>query len=406
VRALAITNARVLTMGGPGPHRGGAMAELGVVERGSVVVEDGRVVEVTHGRPPTADVVIDARGRVLMPAFVDCHTHACWAGDRLDEWEMKLEGATYLELLKAGGGIMSTVRAVRAAGEDELVAHLRARLGWMLREGTCAVEVKSGYGLTTHDELKMLRAARRAAEGWPGEVAITACVGHALDPDVDRDAFVRTTIEETLPAVSAEFPGIAVDAYCEEGAWSLDECVGLFERAIGLGHPVRVHTDQFNALGMTEWAVDHGAATVDHLEATAREGLEGVAGSGTIAVLLPCSGFQTDDRYADGRTLIDARGAVAVATNSNPGSAPTGSVPMAVALACRKNGLTPAEAICAVTANAAAALGMEDRGFIAPGARADLVVLRHADERMLGFEFGGDPVDVVVCGGAVIKGWV
>ncbi len=402
--ATLITNARLVTPRGPGPHRGAAMRDLDIRDRADVLIENGVITAVESSIvPPRGAIVIDARGRVLMPAFVDAHTHACWAGDRTDEWARKLAGATYLELLKAGGGIMSTVRSVREASQEQLAASLRARLALMLREGTTTVEVKSGYGLSTADELKTLRAIRDAAHDFLGTVVSTALIAHAIDADhPSRDAFIETTITETLDAVHAEFPSVAIDAYCEDGAWSFDECVRLFERARSLGHPFRVHADQFNALGMTPWAVEHGAVSVDHLEATTDEDLTILARSETLGVMLPCSGFHTDGRYADGRAFIDAGGALVIATNCNPGSAPTNSMPMAIALAARFNGLAPAEAITACTANAAALLGRDDRGYIAPGARADLVLLRHTDERSLAFEFGGNPVDVVVCGGAII----
>ncbi|MBZ0171102.1 MAG: hypothetical protein K8E66_01855, partial [Phycisphaerales bacterium] len=308
------------------------MADLGVLERADVIVENGRVSHVAETLESvfTDENVIDAADRVLMPAFVDAHTHACWAGERLDEWELKRRGATYLEILKAGGGIMSTVRAVRESGENELTAGLLERLNWMSSEGTTAVEVKSGYGLTTIDEVKMLRAARRAGEHWSGAVFPTACIGHAIDTEQER--FVERTIEETLPSVHAEFPGIPVDAYCEDGAWSLDECVRLFEATAGLGHPIRVHADQFNSLGMIPEAIRLGALSVDHLEATTPADLERLAASETFGVMLPCSGFHTDGRYADGRRFIDAGGKLVIATNVNPGSAPCSSMPMAIAL--------------------------------------------------------------------------
>lgn len=410
---LVIRDARVLTMGRhDGPRRGpAAMNDLGVLDRADVVIENGVISQVrTAGssaptRDPGPATVIEARGRVLMPGFVDAHTHALWAGDRLDEWDMKRRGAAYLDILKAGGGIMSTVRAVRQSSEAELAAALRDRLGRMLREGTTTIEIKSGYGLTTADELKMLRAINTAASSWPGTVVMTALIGHAIDPQ--QSEFVRRTITETLPAVHAEFPGIAIDAYCESGAWSLDDCTELFEKAMSLGHPVRVHADQFNALGMTEWAAGHGALSVDHLEATTPAALASLAASDTFGVMLPCAGFHTDGRYANGRAFVDGGGALVLATNLNPGSAPCGNIPMAVALGVRMLGLTPAEAITAVTANPAALLERQSagtlprRGIIAPGARADLVLLAHTDERMLAYEFGGNPVDVVICSGAI-----
>jgi imidazolonepropionase len=402
---VLIRNARVLMMAGASPRRGPAMDALGVLPRADVLVEGERILQVSasplrgSAAPPLHE--IDAAGRVLMPGFIDCHTHLCWAGDRLDEWDMRRRGAAYLDILKAGGGIMSTVRAVRAASKDELAALLRGRLDLALAQGTTTVEVKSGYGLTAEHELKMLRAIRDAAAGWPGTVVPTALLGHAIDPDVP--GFVERTIKETLPAVHAEFPGVAVDAFCEKGAWSQDECLRLFEAARALGHPLRVHADQFNALGMTEAAVTLGAGSVDHLEASGPAQVAALAASNTIGVILPCCGFHVDGRYANGRALIDAGAALALATNCNPGSAPCSSMPMAVALAARHCGLTPAEAITACTVNAAAVLDLNDRGTIEPGKRADLILLRHRDERLLAHDFGGNPVDAVICGGVLFK---
>src|SRR5690606_36906904 len=199
------------------------------------------------------------------------HTHALFAGNRLDEFELEQQGKSYLDILKAGGGIFATVRAVRKASEEALVESLLRRLFIMLREGTTTVEVKSGYGLTTGDELKMLRAIENVQARFPGTVVPTALLGHALDPEEPR--LVDRTIEETLPAVHAEFPGIAIDAYCEEGAWSVADCRRLFERARALGHPLRLHADQFHRLGGLELALEFGALSVDHLEASSTEAL-------------------------------------------------------------------------------------------------------------------------------------
>tara|TARA_E500000318_G_scaffold96949_1_gene97538 strand:- start:231 stop:1373 length:1143 start_codon:yes stop_codon:yes gene_type:complete len=377
------------------------MSNLAVLDEADVLVRNGLIDQISEKLDPAGANVIEANGRVLMPAFVDAHTHACWAGERLDEWDMKRRGASYLELLKAGGGIMSTVRAVRAASEDELFDGIMNRLDWMLRGGTTAVEIKSGYGLTTADELKMLRAIARAGDAWAGFVSPTACIGHAIDRE--QDGFVDRTIHETLPAVHAEFPGITIDGYCEDGAWSLEETVRLFEAAAALGHPLRIHADQFNSLGMTSAAIGLGARSVDHLEASSEEDLRRLATSNTFGVMLPCSGFHTDGRYGDGRRFIDAGGKLVIATNVNPGSAPCSSTPMAIALAVRHLGISAAEAICACTANAAALMGLSDGGSIAVGMRADLLMLRWRDERELGHTFGGDPVDAVICKGRVIR---
>ncbi|MCP2732650.1 hypothetical protein NJ959_29910 [Symplocastrum sp. BBK-W-15] len=242
---LHIKNARVLTMGGPGAKRGKAMGDIGVIESADVRIENGTIISVTPTNWRSSAVFrrstwmgysadrpeIDANGRVLMPAFVDCHTHACFAGDRLNEWDMKLKGAAYLDILKAGGGIMSTVRAVRAASKGDLATDFAWSQHYFERGGTLHFEVKSGYGLSTADELKMLRAAWEVTRKVPMEPRITptALLGHAIDPDVP--AFAAPTINETLPAVHAEFLGMAVVAFCEKAAWSPAACVGLSGRA-------------------------------------------------------------------------------------------------------------------------------------------------------------------------------
>ncbi len=396
--SLLFRNARILTLrGAPGPRRGAALRDLGVIPQGEVLVADGRIAAVGEKvDAPAGAEVVDAAGRVLLPGFVDCHTHACWAGDRLDEWVRKLEGVPYLEILKAGGGIHSTVRAVREATQKQLAANLRERLGQMLRAGTTTVEVKSGYGLNTEAELKMLRAIRRAAGEWSGTVVPTALLGHAFEGDLDE--YARMVTKEMLAEVSREFPDIAVDAFCEKEAWSVEACVRLFEKA-RKHHPIRVHADQFNSLGMVPEAIRLHARSVDHLEASSKADLTALAESATFGVVLPATGFHTDQRFARAGFFVDRGGALALATNCNPGSSPTHSMPFVVALAVRFCGLRPEEAIAAATVNPARLLGFEDRGTIEPGRRADLVLLHHRDERLLAYELGGNPVDLVVCGG-------
>lgn len=401
--SLLIRDARVLTLtAGERPRRGRRLGELSTLARADVLIEGNRIVAVSESGISTfkaPDETIDAAGRVLMPAFVDCHTHACWAGDRLDEWERKLRGESYLDIMKSGGGIMSTVRAVRAADEHELAASLADRLSLMEQEGTLAAEVKSGYGLATADELKLLRAVRACADrGF--DVVPTALLGHAID--AQQPEFVDRTISETLPAVTTEFPGIPVDAFCEQGAWTLADTVRLLEAARSAGHPVRVHADQFTSLGMIPEAVRLGALSVDHLEASTPQDLRLLAASTTFGVILPCCGLHTDGRYANVRGFVDAGGALALATNCNPGSAPTHSMPVAVGLAVRHCGITPGEAIAACTVNAATLLGRPDRGTIAPGQRADLLLLRHRDERLLAYEIGGRHCDAVIRSGVVV----
>jgi imidazolonepropionase len=383
----------------------GARVVLGdgaVLGRADVRVVGASVEAVSPSLQPSPDdQVIEADGRVLLPGFVDAHTHALWAGDRLAEHELRLRGASYLEILQAGGGIWSTVRSVRAASQSELVALLGERLDVMLREGTTTVEVKSGYGLTTEHELKMLRAIREAAQRFRGTVVPTALLGHALDPD-DPD-FVSRTVDETLPAVHAEFPGVALDAYCEQGAWSLAQTRRLLEAGKRLGHPLRLHADQFHSLGAVELALELGLRSLDHLEATPPEALARLARAGVFGVMLPASGFHVDGRYANARAFLDAGGKLVLASNCNPGSAPTSSMPFCIALAVRHLGVSALEAITACTSRAAALLGLDDRGLIVAGKRADLILLRHRDERQLGYELGGDPVVHVVCGGELVR---
>ena len=413
---LLIRNARVLTIGGAsGPRRGAAMRDLGVLPRADVLLDGGRIVKI-DAPPGTASLgsyqpdptltYIDAKDSVLMPGFVDCHTHMCWAGSRIDEWERRLAGKSYIEIMQAGGGIMSTVRAVRETVTGILGAGVEDRARQALKLGSTTVEVKSGYGLNAESELKMLDAIRNARGRCRLTLVPTALLGHAIDAHVPGGAegFVSDTLECTLPAVSESYGNsIAIDAFCETGAWSKDQCVRLFERARDLGHPIRVHTDQFTSLGMIPEAIRLNARSVDHLEAATDADLAAVARSRTIGVLLPCTGFHLDGRYAKARPIIDAGGAVAIATNANPGSSPCLSMPMAIALAVRNCGMTVAEAIIAATVNAAAVLDLPDRGYIAPGARADLILLRDTDERVLAYEYGDDPVETVIVGGEIVK---
>ncbi|MEM1185195.1 MAG: imidazolonepropionase [Planctomycetota bacterium] len=396
---LLIRGARLLTLGDEtGPLRGSDAGDLVAIDGGDVLVINGAVDTVgTAIETPPACEVIEANGRVVMPAFVDAHTHACWAGERYAEWEAKLEGASYLELLARGGGIMSTVRSVRSATVEQLTEQLLHRLELVIETGTTAIEVKSGYGLDAATELKMLRSIASAAEAWAGRVSMTACIGHAIDPD-QADP-VRQTTDETLGVISAAFPGITIDAYCESGAWSLEACLQLFDAARAAGHPVRVHADQFNDLGMIPEAISRGYRSVDHLEATTPEHLSALAGSGLFGVMLPASGFHLDGRYADGRAFIDAGGAPVIASNLNPGSAPCFDMATVIALSVRHNRLSPAEAIVACTRNAAALLGFQDLGRIAPGASADLILLRHTDERALAHDLGGRHIDAVFING-------
>ncbi len=406
--SLLIRRARILTLvlpkavassdSGGRARRGAALRELGVIVRGDVLIAEGKISAVGAELEVPADAeVIDADGRVLMPGFVDCHTHACWAGDALDEWTQQLSGVSTSEIVKRGGGLHATVRAVREATRKQLAASLRTRLDPMLRAGTTTVEVKSGYGLSIEAELKMLNAIQRVKQEWPGTVVPTALLGQAIEGD--PAIYTRMVVREMLPAVWHEFPGIAVDACCEPDGWPLEACVRLFERAHKHGLPLRVQADTVGSTGMVQEALKVFARSVDGLEGATKVDLLALAASNTFAVMTPATAFHQNGRYARAGAFVDSGGLLALASNYNPHTAPMFSMPMVIALAVRYCGLTPAEAIAACTVNAAAVLGLNDRGTIEVGQRADVIMLRHRDERLLAHEFGGNPVDLVVCGG-------
>jgi imidazolonepropionase len=386
-----ISNARVLTLNGV------VSQSIGATEKTDVLVRNGTIESVGNSIADHSAQHFDAGGRVLMPAFVDCHTHACWAGSRLSEWEQKLKGTSYLDLLAAGGGIMSTVRSVRKASLEDLRDNLLIRLNRMQQTGTLTAEVKSGYGLSTQDEIKMLEAISEANSKWIGTALPTACIGHAKDPEVDD--FVSYTINQTLPEITRSFPGITIDAYCEAGSWTLEESLRLFDAAQTAGHPIRVHADQFNDLGMIPEAIARGYVSVDHLEASTPEHLELLAKSTCFGVMLPVCGLHLDNRFGNGRAFLDAGGQLAVASNYNPGSAPCFSMPMVIAASVRNLGILPSEAMIAATQTPAQLLGLSDRGSIEVGKRADLVLLDMTDERELAFEFGANPVRAVWAAG-------
>jgi len=408
--SLMIRHARVLSLALPEPggattliggrkaRRGAALKELGVIARGDVLVADGKIAAVgAELAVPEGAEVIEADGRVLMPGFVDCHTHACWAGDRLVEWEQELGGVPSAEILKKGGGIQATVRAVKEATRKQLAAGLRTRLDAMLRGGTTTMEVKSGYGLTIDGETKMLHAIARAAQEFPGTVVPTALLGQTVDGEVA--AFTRMVVRELLPAVWHEFPGIAVEAVCAADAWPVEACVRLFERAGKHGLPLRVSAESAAPTGMITEALRLHVRSVDHLENASKADLVALAASETFGVFTPAASFHGRGRYARAGAFADSGGLVALASDYGVATAPTHAMPFVIALAVRYSGLTVAEAIAATTVNAAAALGLNDRGTIEVGQRADLILLRHRDERLLAHEIGGNPVDLVVAAG-------
>ena len=381
------------------PLRGAALAEIDVIEDAYVLCVDGRIEGVGRmrelGSLEGAVEEVDGRALAAIPGFVDCHTHACFVGDRVEEFSLRAGGANYEELHAAGGGILSTVRATRAASEDELREAVGRHRGWMLQAGTTTFEAKSGYGLDLDTELASLRAI--AAEG-----GIPTYLGaHAVPREFDDvDAYLDFALREVLPQAAAIAE--AADVFLERGAFDAVQARRYLEVAQSHGLALRLHADQFSEAGGVELAIQLGARSVDHLEATGEGGVRALAESDVVAVLLPASALFLARPMPPARALVDAGAAVALATDFNPGSAFCESLPIVCSLACTQLGLSPNEALAACTVNAAHVLGRAGRkGCIARGYDADLVLLDAPDWRHLAYHLGGDLVAAVIQGGQV-----
>jgi imidazolonepropionase len=387
----------VTAAGDAAPLRGAALGEMVVVEDAFVLCEGSEIVEVGRmsdlARLGSDVEEIDARGRCAIPGLVDCHTHACFGGDRVEEFSLRAAGASYEELHAAGGGILSTVAATRAAGEEGLRAAVARHRDWMLAHGTTTFEAKSGYGLDRETELTQLRAI--AAEGG----VPTFLGAHAVPPELDdADAYVDWLIAEVLPEAAAIAE--AADVFLERGAFDAVQARRYLEAARGAGLELRLHGDQFTESGAIPLAIELGARSVDHLEATGPLGVRALAESDVTGVLLPASALFLGRPMPPARALADAGAAIALATDFNPGSAFCESLPLVCSLACTQLGLSPAEALTACTVNAAHVLGRADRkGRIAQGFDADLVLLDVPDWRYLAYHLGGDIVSQVILAG-------
>jgi len=360
---------------------GDATARLGLVPDAAVLIREGRVV---HAGPaaalpevPLGIERVSARDRLVTPGFIDAHTHLVFAGERSNEFALRNAGATYLEIARAGGGIAATVRATRAASEDDLVAQSRPRLRRLLAQGVTTAEVKSGYGLALEPELKMLRAIARLDRAQPIALVATLLAAHAVPPELrdDRERYVRDCIDALIPAAADAGLARFCDAFVEQGAFTADEARRILGAAARAGLVPRLHVDQLSAGGGAELAAELGAATADHLEEVSPAGIAALARAQVTAVLVPASTwFLRQPRYAPGRALADAGVTLALGTNVNPGSAMSESYALTLTLACLGCGLTPTEALLAATVGGARALRLDDRGRLAPGLRGDLVV--------------------------------
>ncbi|HUJ92622.1 MAG TPA: imidazolonepropionase [Gaiellaceae bacterium] len=400
-RLLVRDLAQVATPAGTAaPLRGPALGSVELLEDAYVLCADdaieavGRMRDLAPLDGPSEEIVeLDGRGLCAIPGLVDCHTHAAFGGDRVEEFSLRAGGAGYEELHAAGGGILSTVRATRAAGEDGLREAVERHAGWMLREGTTTFEAKSGYGLDREAELASLRAIR-AAGGVP-----TWLGAHAVPPEsADADAYLDFALAEVLPEAArlAE----AADVFLERGAFDAAQARRYLEACRAAGLALRLHGDQFTEAGAIPLAIELGARSVDHLEATGEDGVRMLAASGVAAVLLPASALFLDRPMPPARALVDAGAAIALATDFNPGSAFCESLPLVCSLAATQLRLSPAEALSACTVNAAHVLGRADRsGRLAPGYRADIALLDAPDWRYLAYHLGGRVVSRVVAGG-------
>ncbi len=401
------------------PKRGNLMADVGILPNSAVAVIGGNIAGFGNSRDVTgafcSDSTIDALGRVVTPGFVDPHTHIVFGGDRLDEFELKIKGADYLEILQSGGGIISTVRETRKASFERLVDASIDRLNKMLACGTTTAEIKTGYGLDTATELKMLEVIAELDKTHPVDIVPTLLAAHAFPPEFknDHEAYVDLICGEILPKawdwyLASHFrqkkTPIFADVFCEKNAFDLRQTERILTTAKALWFGIKAHADEFTNLGGSRLAIEKGAVSIDHLDAISDDEIKMLSNSETVGVVTPTVNFNFgSSEFADARKLVDSGCAVALSTDYNPGSAPCPSQPAAMAIACRYQKLLPGEALNAATINAAFAIGQGHRaGSIEEGKRADLVLFATKDYREIAYEFGGELSDVVIKRGEVV----
>jgi len=401
---------QVVTPVGRTALRGSSFGELRTIPGGVVRCEEGRIVfvgaEEEHRRSyPAPTEVLDADGGCVIPGFVDPHTHPVWAGSREEELNRRLRGESYMDIARSGGGINATVRATRSASSEDLLASTLRRLDTFLRHGTTTIEAKSGYGLELATEVRMLEVIGRANQDHPVDLIPTCLAAHEVPPE-DRDdpaRYVNRVVEEIHPEVARHGLAKAVDAFCETGVFDLDQTRRMLADAPRYGWGIHLHADELTPLGGAELAVELGALSADHLVHVTERGVAALAASDTTAVLLPGTSFFLRSSYAPARRMIDAGCAVALATDCNPGSSPTESMPTILALACLEMGLSIEEALTAATLNGAAALGRADRiGSVEVGKRADLIVLDGPTPHYVVYHYGVNPIRHVVKAGRVV----
>ncbi|HWG22039.1 MAG TPA: imidazolonepropionase [Terracidiphilus sp.] len=391
---LAIVNiGQLVTLAGPArPRIGRELSTLGIIENAALIIQDNHIAAAgpqSEIQIPPGATVIDAQHSCVTPGFVDAHTHLVFAGNRADEFEQRIAGATYQQIAAAGGGILRTVRLTRAASEDELLAAARRHRDWMLRGGTTTLEAKSGYGLDRETELKMLRVLARLNEEGPVRVVPTLLAAHTVPPEFAecRADYVRFVCEELIPEVARLKLARFSDAFCDDHAFTIDETRTVLSSARKHGLGIRIHAEQFRPGTGASLAAELGAATADHLETVTDETLLQLKAAGTQPVLLPGSVFALGrNQYPPARKMIELGLAIVVATDFNPGSSPVPSMPFLLSLSCLQMGLSPAEALIAATINAAYSLGLGTQiGSLQPGKQADFLIHEFSDYRELAY---------------------
>jgi imidazolonepropionase len=455
---LIIHNAEQLVTCASGgkPKRFAEMQDVGIVANGAIAIVEGGIIGVGKSEEIQeqfeSENVIDAKGKVVCPAFVDPHTHIVFAGNRLNEFELKIKGADYLEILENGGGIISTVEQTRKVSLEELVEKSRKRLDKMLAQGTCTAEIKTGYGLDTETELKMLDAIAELDKTHPIDLIPTFLPAHAVPPEYKEvqtlkskaqsrsDKYVDLICEEMIPRAAEWFAGshfaerafttearrtqrktdkntnenthhsplttchFFIDVFCEKNAFTFEQSKRVLETGKRHGMKMKAHVDEFTNLGLAKWAIENGAVSIDHLDATSDEEIKLLAQSNTIGIVTPTVNFNFGScEFADARRMIDAGCAIAVSTDYNPGSAPCPSQSLAMAIACRYQKLLPSEALIAATINAAFAVGLGNKiGSLETGKQANILILNTNDYRSAAYEFGENLVETVIKDGRKI----
>ena len=386
-------------------HAGREQGEIRLLKNAYLCCENGVITAVGEGKAPAADRRIDAHGKLVTPGLVDPHTHLVFGGWRQHELAMKLKGVTYLEILAAGGGILSTVKKTRAASEEELANKAEQELHKMLRLGVTTCECKSGYGLSTEEELKMLRVVRQLQGRQPVELVSTFMAAHALPPEFasDREGYIRLIVDEMLPRVAADGSAEFCDVFCETGVFTPEECRRILVAAQKLGLGAKCHSDEIDPIGGTEMAGSIGAVSCEHLIRCQDSGIEAMQTGGTVACLLPATSFYLGASFAPARRMIDAGVPVAFGSDFNPGSCPCSNLPLAMNIGCYRYRMTPEECLTAVTLNAAAALRRADRlGSLEVGKQADVLVWDAPDLEYVFYRFGDSLADTVIRNGAVV----